>query len=148
MLYTIPELIPFRNQVAVSRGEHDARNAKSIFFPTLPSPALPQTLPLVSYAGTYYHAGYQTLTIYFDPSTKDLHADRSGSLMPEHLCFKHVSGDYFLITSHGIGDLNALFPQNYPAEFRISADGKVEQVGIRWEEEMGEDKIWLKRVDE
>jgi hypothetical protein len=35
----------------------------------------------------------------------------------------------------------------YPAEFRIGADGKVKEVGIRWEQEMGEEKIWLRRVD-
>jgi hypothetical protein len=46
-----------------------------------------------------------------------------------------------------IGDLNPLFPEMYPAEFWIDADGKVKEVGIRWEQEMGKKKIWLRRVD-
>jgi hypothetical protein len=62
------------------------------------------------------------------------------------MSFEHVSGEYFLITSKFMGDLNALFPEIYPAEFRVGVDGEVKQVGIRWEEQMGEDKIWLTRV--
>jgi hypothetical protein len=76
-----------------------------------------------------------------------LNADRSSSTSPEYLSFKHVSGEYFVVTANIVGDLNALFPQIYPAEFRIGADGKVKQVGIQWEQEMGEEKIWLRRVD-
>lgn len=78
---------------------------------------------------------------------KILRADRSGSTFPEYLVFEHVSGEYFLVTAHGVGGFNTLFPQFYPAEFRIGADGKVEQVGIRWEEAMGVKKIWLTRID-
>ncbi|KAE8450774.1 hypothetical protein EG329_005687 [Mollisiaceae sp. DMI_Dod_QoI] len=136
-----------QSQATVSRGQYHALHAKSIFFPTLPSPVLPPTLSLASYAGTYYHPGYQNLTIFFDSSTKGLRAERSGSTNLESMSFEHVSGEYFLITANVVGDLNALFPQIYPAEFRIGADGKVGQVGIRWEEEMGEEKIWLRRVD-
>jgi hypothetical protein len=87
------------------------------------------------------------LTIAFDVSTKKLHADRSSSTTSEFLSFEHVSGEYFVVTAKIIGDLNALFPEMYPAEFRIGADGKVKEVGIRWEQEMGEEKIWLRRVD-
>jgi len=136
-----------QNQAVVTRGQYKARHARDICFPTLPSPVLPSTLPLASYAGTYYHPGYQNLTISLDVSTKTLHADRSSSTCPEHMSFEHVSGEFFVVTSNIVGDLNALFPQTYKSEFRIGADGKVEQVGIRWEEEMGEEKIWLRRVD-
>jgi hypothetical protein len=72
-----------------------------------------------------------------------LHADRSSSTAPEYLSFEHVS----VVTAKIIGDLNALFPDMYPAEFRIGANGKVKEIGIRWEQEMGEEKIWLIRVD-
>ena len=58
-----------------------------------------------------------------------------------------MSGEFFLITSKIVGDFNALFPETYPAEFKVGADGTVREVGIRWEKEMGEEKIWLKRVD-
>jgi hypothetical protein len=76
-----------------------------------------------------------------------LHADRSSSTAPEYLSFEHVSGEYFVVTAKIIGDLNALFPDMYPAEFRIGANGRVKEIGIRWEQEMGEEKIWLIRVD-
>lgn len=76
-----------------------------------------------------------------------MHADRSSSTAAEYLSFEHVSGEYFVVTANIVGDLNALFPQIYPAEFRIGFDGKVKQVGIGWEQEMGEDKVWLGRLD-
>ncbi|KAH8821993.1 putative penicillin-binding protein [Xylogone sp. PMI_703] len=131
----------------VSQGKYVAQHAKSIYFPTLPSPTLPTTLPLASYAGTYYHPGYQNLTISFDISSESLQADRSSSTNSEYMNFEHVSGEHFLVRANVSGDLNELFPQIYPVEFRIGANGKVKQVGIRWEPEMGEEKIWLERVD-
>ncbi|KUJ14891.1 putative penicillin-binding protein [Mollisia scopiformis] len=137
-----------KNQAIITRGQHNSSHAKSILYPELPSPTLPPTLPLPSYTGTYYHPGYQNLTIYFDDSTKTLHADRSKSTWPEYFTFEHVSGEFFIIVTKAVGDYHALFPQVYPAEFRIRADGRVRQVGIRWEETMGEEKIWLDRVED
>jgi hypothetical protein len=34
------------------------------FYPDLPSPRLPPTLPLANYTGTYHHPGYQNITIF------------------------------------------------------------------------------------
>lgn len=135
-----------RNQAIVSRGQHEARHAKSILYPTLPNPVLALSLPLTEYQGTYSHPGYQVLTVALDVSTNTLYANRSSSIFPEYMTFEHVSGGYFLIRSEVTGDLNELFPQVYPAEFRIDSSGQVKQVGISWEPEMGEEKIWLTRV--
>lgn len=34
------------------------------FYPDLPNPTLAPTLPLLNYAGTYHHPGYQNITIF------------------------------------------------------------------------------------
>lgn len=69
----------------------------------------------------------------------------------QELTFEHASGDYFVVIAKHLGDFGALFPDVYPAEFRIGVDGKVSEVGVGWEEEMlgrkeGEEKIWLRRI--
>lgn len=80
-----------------------------------------------------------------------LRADRIEQTLPQQLAFEHVSGDYFVVRAKHISDFGALFPDVYPAEFRIGTDGKVKEVGIGWEEAMmgtKEEKIWLKRVQD
>lgn len=65
--------------------------------------------------------------------------------MNEQLTFEHVSGDFFVARSKHLEDFGVLFDDIYPVEFRIGANGSVAAVGIRWEESMGEEKIWLQR---
>ena len=80
-----------------------------------------------------------------------MRADRTDQILPQQLAFEHVSGEYFIVKSKHVEDFGALFPDVYPAEFRIGADGKVSEVGIGWEKEMlgkEEEKIWLRRVEE
>jgi hypothetical protein len=83
------------------------------------------------------------LIICYDASAKTLLADRKSSTNAEYLRFEHVSGEFFVVTANIVGDLNALFPQIYKAEFRVGADWMTRSVGIRWEEEMREEMIWL-----
>jgi hypothetical protein len=132
----------------IDRIKQKSQNAINHFYPSLPSPRLPTTIPLSAYAGTYTHPGYQSLTITFNPKTKVMHADRSFITWSEpHLAFSHVSGDYFIIHSEHEGDLGAFAPNVYPAEFVIGVDGKPRKVGVGYEEEMGkEGRIWFERV--
>jgi len=152
-----------RNRSTISKGKHTSENPK-ILYPSIPSPIVPLTLPLPSYAGTYQHPAYKSLTIYLDlselsnslPSTKlstkattyQLRADRSQNILHEQLTFEHVSGEFFVAKSKHLEDFGALFDDVYPVEFRIGADGRVTAVGVGWEESMGKEKIWLQRVSD
>lgn len=138
------------NTRMIDRQKSKTKNAITSFYPSLPSPRLPPTLPLSAYAGTYKHPGYQSLTITFSSSSdsQTLHADRSFTTWSEpHLTFSHVSGDYFIIRSEHKGDFGAFVPSMYPAEFVVGVDGTAQKLGIGYEEEMGKDgRIWFERV--
>ena len=123
-------------------------NAVSHFYPDLPSPTLPLTLPISEYTGNYFHPGYRAVSVYLDckPNPPQLRADRDEATFPEFFRLKHVSGNHFLIYVDGTGDFSALYPEIYPAEFKIGADGKPFALGIRWESQMGDKKIWLEKV--
>lgn len=129
----------------VEKEKNKFKNAAQRFFPSIPSPALPPTTPLTEYEGTYWHPGYQYLTVYLDTSTSTLRADRADITWPEYIRFEHVSGDYFVAVAKHTEDLGAFAPETYGTEFRIGADGKPCALGIGWEEMMTE-KIWLKRI--
>lgn len=123
------------------------RNAVNYFYPALPSPRLPATLPISSYVGTYSHPAYRTLKIYFDTSKKILRADRKFTTWPEELTFEHVSGYYFLMSSVQDADFGSLAPTIRPAEFVVGPNGQPSKIGVGYEEEMGRDaRIWFERV--
>lgn len=130
----------------VKREAEKFNNAVQRFYPSLPSPTLPTTLPLSAYAGTYSHLGYQTVTLYLDEGNgiASLRADRTSTTWVQFLSFEHVSGEHFLMTASMYG-----FSQKtaYPAEFRIGADGRPAELGIGWEVEMKGEKIWFQRDD-
>jgi Domain of unknown function (DUF3471) len=142
-------------------GKYKFENPQSLYS-CIPSPIVPLTLPLRSYAGTYHHPAYRNLTIYLNlskpladssstrPFTEavihHLRADRSETLLPEQLTFEHVSGEFFVARSKHLEDFGELFDDIYLVEFKIGVDGTVNKVGIGWEDNMGTEKIWLKRV--
>ncbi|PWY92655.1 beta-lactamase/transpeptidase-like protein [Aspergillus heteromorphus CBS 117.55] len=112
-----------------------------------PSPVLSPALPLVEYTGRYVHPGYQIVEVYLDASTGTLRADRGRATWPEYLSFQHRNGEHFLIIAEHDGDLGALFPEVYAAEFRIGEEGKPCALGVAWEKAMNGEKIWLRRED-
>ena len=67
--------------------------------------------------------------------------------IPQTLIFEHVSGEFFVARSKCLDDFGALYDDVYPVEFRIGSDGRVREVGVGWEQEMGERKIWFRRVE-
>ena len=81
-------------------------NGRNNFYPVIPNPPLPLTLPLKSYAGNYKNAGYQRITLSVTKPLKRtpvadhkkdvLHADISRWL-DIRLDLEHVSGEYFVI---------------------------------------------------
>lgn len=67
--------------------------------------------------------------------------------------FTHVSGEYFVIyVRHGgeprrLGNYDTMFDSVAKAEFRLGHDGKVKELGLQLEEEMGDEKIWFTKVE-
>lgn len=136
---------------AIKDGIASVEKAREHFYSGVSEPQ-PWTLPLQQYTGKYFHPGYGELEIYLDNSStkgKDnpvLRADRTKTTWHEYMTFEHVSRDFFLVKADWFGDFAAFYPDVYPAEFRVGADGRVAEVGIRWEPSMRDNKIWLKKV--
>lgn len=127
---------------------------------------VPLSLPLEEYAGVYYNVGYRNVTITLSSST----ASSSGSMYihsSDHslqsvidrtsafrFSFEHVSGEYFLVK--GFRDMpeeevDTKDPWNVllmKAEFRLGENGKVAEFGVGLEPEMGEEKIWFRRISQ
>jgi hypothetical protein len=60
--------------------------------------------------------------------------------------FEHVSGEHFIAWTDSLVSTEGVFRTAIPVEFRLGVDGTVTEFGARLEEEMGEDKIWFKRI--
>jgi len=147
---------------SVQERLHVFRNGRKLVFPGAPTPenAIKHSLPLKDYTGIYWNAGYRFLNFtlikpppylkdVIQPSNKHiLHADVDRTVAHE-LDLEHVNGEHFLVRCHLTvnGTENyALLTRTTKGEFRIGSNGKVAEVGLGYEEEMGEDMIWFKKV--
>ncbi len=129
--------------------KHFQNNAKSILFPNIPSAPLPLSLPLESYTGTYSHPAYRNMTITLPSSSSSspqLHIDRKDVTWKMVIDLEHVSGEHFIARMDSLTAPDGNFKTAFPTEFRLGVDGTVTDFGARMEEEMGEEKIWFKRV--
>ena len=72
---------------------------------------------------------------------------------PLSIDFTHVSGEYFVIYVRLLedvrepGDYDAMRDSVQKAEIRLGEDGKVKELGLQLEEDMGDDKIWFTKVE-
>ncbi|KAL2062947.1 hypothetical protein VTL71DRAFT_6019 [Oculimacula yallundae] len=127
--------------------EANYNSRTSHYYPDIPSPTLPPTLPLSSYSGTYSHPAYRKFTIVHNPKTNTLHADREDVSWKVSFDFKHVSGDYFMGYMDSKTAPGLVFKQAMAAEFTVGSSGKADRLGMALEEEMGKDgRIWFERV--
>lgn len=107
-------------------------------YPSIPEPPLPLPLPLEKYAGTYYNAGYRSITLKTacplrdtpmrGGTTKVLHADMH-RLIEYTLDFEHISGDYFIAWADSANP-RVTSRDGFRAVFRLESNGNVEQLGI------------------
>ena len=139
------------------QDQQDLQTGRERLYPRVPTKPLPSSLPLEAYSGLYNHPGYQNLTLKLakpsdnlplaDPTSKILHADALDRTWASVLDFEHVSGEYFLMyTSSPKMDGTTSLEGAVKAEFRLGASGRVEALGIAMEPEMGDDKIWYKKL--
>jgi hypothetical protein len=128
-------------------------NATAYYYPNVPDPPLPLSLPLVNYTGTYFHPAYHNLTITISPSPSQsstpgkLYVLRSNASWKVASVLEQISGEYFMLYLDSTQAPGLLFKQAVPAEFSIGADGVVGKFGIAAEPEMGkEGKVWFERI--
>lgn len=112
---------------------------------------------------TYTNEGYPSLTLNFNGTNpshtaseteKTLHCLLQYEQYPISISFLHISGEYFLLYLRWFGAEGRLAPDDFEpatdgiskAEFRLSEDGQVKELGILVESEMGEGKIWFKKA--
>ncbi|KAK3945584.1 penicillin-binding protein 4 [Diplogelasinospora grovesii] len=90
-------------------------------------------LKLESYAGTYYHPGYQNLTLTLGEDGKTLRSERSEFTWQNKVELEHVSGEYWVLYSTSLKAPGNMAIDGIAAvEFRIGVDGRVSKVGIEW----------------
>lgn len=156
--YAVPEKIAKASAEVMS-------NPREAAYPDAPrgSKAIPLSLPLGAYAGNYTHPAYQNLTVVLKDTPPYLSADPAQPTQilqaalqrtfPRVLDFQHVSGEFFVVyiaeahtyeADQGGSDLDLHMLSK--AEFRIGENGTVKEMGIVLEAEMGEEKIWFRRV--
>ena len=82
-----------------------------------------------------------------------LHISTTEGNWPASIDFTHVSGEYFVIYvlacegTRQPGDYEPMREFVKKAEFRLGEDGKVEELGLQLDDEMGDDKIWFTKVE-
>ena len=151
----------------LSEEMDNLEQARSIAYPDCPDPPLPLSLPLAEHAGLYVHPAYPDINITIGTHKADeKHGD--GTVEREYLqstsffqlndeliytYMEHVTGEFFLVRVRMYTDKVPLSGKYSPwldsamkAEFKIGEDGTVLELGVLIEPEMGEEKIWFKRV--
>jgi hypothetical protein len=134
-----------RNQEALKRQNEKYEKAKERFYPSVPSPPLPATLPLQNYTGIYSHPAYHNINLVFKDGK--LHLNRGNASWKLIFDLEHVSGDYFLAHIDSKTAPGLIFKSAAPAEFVIGSDGTPKSFGFAAAEEMGpEGRIWFERI--
>ncbi|KAL8855260.1 MAG: hypothetical protein Q9178_008089 [Gyalolechia marmorata] len=156
----------FENLLIIPKMEQ-LRDPVKALYPnaTTGNDTVPLSKPLSNYTGTYYNAGYRDITILLaqddDPQSSHQqhhhphHHLRSifDRTFPYIFDFIHVSSEFFILkgqisTPYGKQDpMDPVDVTLLKAEFRLGEDGEVAEFGAALEPEMGEEKIWFKRVD-
>ena len=129
-------------------------NARSQLYPDVPKPTLPHALPLESYAGTYENPGYQTISLVVKKpssrlpvanSTKSVLHGELDRLVAVVLDLEHVSGEYFVAyVETRVPSEVALLA--WKAEFRIGADGTVQELGVQGPMLAGDEPVWFRKI--
>lgn len=81
-----------------------------------------------------------------------LHIDWGTVFGPLSIDFTHISGEHFVVyirfsdEERQPGDYEPMRDSVSKAEFRLGQDGKVKELGLRLDEEMGDEKIWFTKA--
>lgn len=114
---------------------------------------------------TYTHPAYSSFTLVTKPNVDP--SLRIGRAIPEEILhtgafnilgsisidLTHISGENFVAyvrvdeDTRPPGDYEPTRDSISKAEFRLGEDGKVKEMGLQLEVEMGDDKIWFTKVE-
>ena len=149
----------------MDKASYILAHAQEINYSDTPYPALPLTLSLSEYAGLYTHPAYPALNLTLSEAMGSTSGKRQSHLRSRSylhfqgasIAFQHVSGEFFLAyvgphaekaLSKGEKDqLDPFADHVMKAEFSIGEDGRVKEVGIAMEPQLGEKKIWWRKVE-
>ncbi|KAG6995715.1 hypothetical protein G7Y79_00042g078200 [Physcia stellaris] len=140
------------------------RHPRKHLFPDAPAgkDVIPLSRPLEAYTGIYWHPGYRGINITLSPipfSSSFAHSEerhlqiKLDRLLPFVVDLTHVSGEFFILTGRPdrpddeVDKDNPIEVHVVKSEFRIGENGSVMEFGAAVEEEMGEEKIWWRRVE-
>lgn len=82
-----------------------------------------------------------------------LHIDWYRLFEPISIDFTHISGEYFVIytradeDSRQADDYDPTRDAVSKAEFRLGQDGKVKELGLALDGEMGDEKVWFTKTE-
>jgi hypothetical protein len=154
--------------VSLSRWEKEAKtvvdkveNKVEYLFPGIVKNPVSPALPLEQYAGTYFHPGYQNITLTLEKtgSERQLGSDGSRILYADHtdftwqtkLEFRHVSGEYWVMEATMAKAPPSLAVRDIAAAgFKIGVDGRPAQFGIEWQDTLSgvvDGWIWYDRIE-
>ena len=132
------------------------RHPRKYLFPNAPTgkDVIPLSRPLEAYTGVYWHPGYRgiNITLSNTPSEERHLQAKLDRVLPYVVDFTHVSGEFFILTGRPdrpddeVDKYDPIEVHVFKCEFKIGEDGSVTEVGAAVEEEMGEEKIWWRRV--
>ena len=125
--------------------------------------AIPLSRPLSSHTGIYYNPGYKNITITLSEGQEKLSAKSSQHKRLHTVLdcsfvsafdFIHVTGEFFVIKVYPkVVDKDqdddqggSLQTQIVKGEFRMGEDGEIAEFGAVLEPEMGEEKIWFRKI--
>ena len=107
------------------------------------------------FVGDFEHPGYGTLTVSIASPKRRYPGAKAGPMLrtdtkdrawPFQLQFQPVNGLHFLAWKLPLdGNPVMLFKGALKAEFRLDARGDVDMLGIAWDDEMEDEKIWFER---
>ena len=121
----------------------NATLARELFYPSAKIADLPHSLPLGSYAGSYWHPAYKEFVIEHQDGI--LKSKWRRSSLEFEVKIQHVTGEFFFCIGYPVWDPED--PQYAPAEFKINAGGQVAELGVLFEPAMAPDKIWFTKVE-
>lgn len=147
----------------LKKGEKALKNARRGLYPnapTKPEEKIPHSLPLDDYAGSYWNKGYRNISLalantssIYNPHSliqleQVLHADVLDKTVKHKLEIEHVNAEHFIAWMHPPNEGEGLLVYNaFKAEFGIGGDGKVAEMGLRYDGMMGENKIWFSKFE-
>lgn len=145
----------FRKQKTLQQIANET--CSDFWYPAIPHPAIPSSVPLESYAGTYHHPAYQNISIGLECAPKELeeescrlkaHLETENSYFSYAGVLEHKSAEFWL--AHLVREQMPALPQPcVRAQFAVDVEGSVTRFGLdlrSLDEEQDWSMVWFDRV--